>query len=327
MEMFKLKEKFINKEIDRVTFMKDMYDISHIKLSEYMQYMNVYNNIKNINIDKDRVVMTFDYMQEEIKLICNFEDKLSMPFRLFNVGYYETDEMDMILNIVEDNWTVFDIGSNIGLHTILLNKKFKNLNMYSFEPIPNTFDILKINLGLNNITSKIFNCGISDDNTNIQFYFNKGQTAASSMRDLKEDKENTDIITCKVMTLDSFCEEQKIEKIDFIKIDVEGSELLAFKGGMKVLEKYKPIIFSEMLRKWAKKFGYHPNDIINLLSQIGYTCFSISGNKLNKIEKVTEDTIETNYIFLDLNILRHKNIAEQSRAEQIIKYCYYRKVA
>ena len=42
---------------------------------------------------------------------------------------------------------------------------------------------------------------------------------------------------------------------------------------LETFKKFKPIIFTEMLRKWAAKFGYHPNDIINYFSNFGYNCF------------------------------------------------------
>ena len=78
---------------------------------------------------------------------------------------------------------------------------------------------------------------------------------------------------------------------------MEGAEKLVYEGGLKTLEEHKPIIYSEMLRKWSAKFNYHPNDIINMLKTIGYECYAISDKTYRKIEEVTEDTVETNYIF------------------------------
>ncbi len=87
--------------------------------------------------------------------------------------------------------------------------------------------------------------------------------------------------------------------VDFIKCDVEGSELFVYQGGLETLKKYKPVVFSEMLRKWSAKFGYHPNDIIALFKNIGYQCYVITvDNYLKEITEVTEETVETNYFFL-----------------------------
>ena len=82
--------------------------------------------------------------------------------------------------------------------------------------------------------------------------------------------------------------------------DVEGSELFVYQGGIEMITKYKPIVFSEMLRKWAAKFGYHPNDIIAFFVNIGYECFviDVEKEKIRKIVSVNEETVETNYFFL-----------------------------
>ena len=54
-----------------------------------------------------------------------------------------------------------------------------------------------------------------------------------------------------------------------------------------------------MLRKWTKKFHYHPNEIIDLLKNIGYGCFKITqGCLLNEVFEINENTIETNFVFL-----------------------------
>ena len=93
-----------------------------------------------------------------------------------------------------------------------------------------------------------------------------------------------------------------MERIDFIKLDVEGAEIFALRGGLKSIEKHKPILFVEMLRKWAAKYGYHPNEIIGMLEQVGYICcFACeldSALRLTRLETMTDQTQETNFFFL-----------------------------
>ena len=102
---------------------------------------------------------------------------------------------------------------------------------------------------------------------------------------------------CRLTTLNKFgAEAGKVP--DFIKCDVEGAELFVFKGGQEVIERHKPIIFTEMLRKWSAPFGYHPNEIIELLTDCGYSCFTMDSQKLSKIVEMTDETLETNFFFL-----------------------------
>lgn len=116
-------------------------------------------------------------------------------------------------------------------------------------------------------------------------------------------------IICKTETLDSYISRIKVNKLDFIKCDVEGAELLCFKGGINTIKQYKPIICTEMLRKWAAKFNYHPNNIIVLLKDIGYSCFKlINATKIEEIFLITNETKDTNFIFLHKN--KHKKHIE-----------------
>jgi len=86
--------------------------------------------------------------------------------------------------------------------------------------------------------------------------------------------------------------------VDFIKCDVEGAELFVFRGAKETIATYKPIIFTEMLRKWAKKFDYHPNEIISLFNGLGYRCFSIRNGFLSELSYMDDSTVETNFFFL-----------------------------
>lgn len=309
MNMIQLKEKFNNYNISRYrsAYYEIMYDSYHCKLFEYLDYIKKNKSIKNIIISKDNIVMEFDVCGILVKLVLEYKNPLSLPLYIFDTGSYEENETKIIMECVKENDTILDIGANIGIYTILLNK-YKNCATYSFEPIKYTFNLLKKNIKVNNVNAKIYNVGLSDKNKVEKFYFNRKEIGASSMRDIRKDKENTSILKCNVMKLDDFIEKEGITNIDFIKIDIEGAELFALMGGGMNIKKHKPIIFCEMLRKWTKKFDYHPNDIINLLKSFGYVSYAIKENIIEKIYKITDDTIETNFLFLDKNKQRHKDI-------------------
>jgi len=64
-----------------------------------------------------------------------------------------------------------------------------------------------------------------------------------------------------------------------------------------------------LLRKWAEKFGYHPNDVLALLAGYGYSAFTLGTNGLQHCPAIDQDTIETNFIFLHQE--RHREIIER----------------
>lgn len=309
MNMIDWKRKYVNGDINRIVYADIMYDSYHYRIFEYLDYIKESENIKNLTISKDGIIMEFNLYGILIKLSCEYKNPLSLPLYIFDTGSYEENETKIIMECVNENDIILDIGANVGLYTILLNK-YKNCTTYSFEPIKYTFDLLNKNLAINGVNAKVYNIGLSDKNKVENFYFNYKEIAASSMRDLREDN-NVEIVKCDIRKLDDFVAEENISNIDFIKIDVEGAELFALRGGAESIKQYKPIIFCEMLRKWAKKFDYHPNDIIELLKNIGYSCYAIKENTLGYISQVTEDTMETNFLFLDESKERHKSLLDK----------------
>jgi FkbM family methyltransferase len=211
---------------------------------------------------------------------------------------YEREVREMLFSLAKDGDTFFDIGANEGLYSISFAQRFPNSRVYALEPIDNTLELLRANItisGAENIY--IFPYGLSDKSGYVDFYV-PADSGATSMAQLDEERfGHSEVQHSLVLSLDASVECLEIAP-DIIKCDVEGAELLVFKGGAKTLEQHRPIIQCEMLRKWAKRFDYHPNDIIDFLSQYGYHCFTLRDGKLVRFEKMTDDTVETNFYFI-----------------------------
>lgn len=304
-----IRNKFINGELTKDEYFKEMFKI-HCYLFEYPALLEN-SPIKLIKISREDVLFTVDCNGYEIILCCDKRDAHSNPMYLLNIGMYESEEMKMIFRLIKPGDVIFDIGANIGWYTInILLKYNKEVSVYSFEPMPLSYHFLKKNLELNGCQdiAKTFNFGFFDKDGIIKCFYNIECSPASSLRNIKE-TDNVEKVECKFRKMDDFVlSELSTKKLDFIKCDVEGAELFVFLGAIKTLEQYKPIVFTEMLRKWSKKFEYHPNDIINLFNSIEYECYVIDNEKIKKFEYVDEETIETNYLFFHKQ--KHKNIVK-----------------
>lgn len=101
-------------------------------------------------------------------------------------------------------------------------------------------------------------------------------------------------VKIKVDTIDKLCSKANLTRLDFIKIDIEGAELNALKGGRKYIERYKPAILVEIEARHLKRFGYHADDIIDWLSRFGYKMYTWQ-HGWRQTEKVTLD--KRNYLF------------------------------
>lgn len=287
-----LKNSYNHQEISKAEYIDKMYEIHQI-LFEYSKHLKL-SDISRIEISDDKVLMTT--RDTKINYICVEKDKRIAPIEILNFGSVEKDVMNFQLRIIEPHYNILDIGGNIGWYSMNVAKYYPNSNIHIFEPVPATFNCMVQNLeinGFNNI--KTHNFGFSDSQGSFDFYYDPSISGNASMENVAT-KPHLTPIKCSFVTLDSFLKENKLIP-DFIKCDVEGAELLVFKGGFDSIQKFKPIIFSEMLRKWSSKFGYHPNEIISFFKKLNYTCYSLNRERLIKFDEMDDSTIETNFFF------------------------------
>lgn len=302
--------------VDKWTHGPRMY-AEYVKLLDYRDLLND-SWAKSIVIDRDSVIIEIERKvqtdkQTNVQLrLPLFETDGGIAISMLTNGSYEAAELsivDCLLDYLEHSAVAMDIGANYGWYSLNIARQRPDMQVYAFEPIPRTFQRLNKNKNINHISNiTAFNIGLSSEEADVDFYFDVVASGASSMRDLRE-VETTVKQTCRVRRLDNVVRELGLERIDFIKCDVEGSELLVYRGGVESINKFQPIIFSEMLRKWSAKFGYHPNDIIKLLRDMGYECFVVGESSVLKpFGLVDEKTVETNYFFLHKE--RHAGIID-----------------
>lgn len=290
----KIKKDFSAKIISKPEFIDAMYS-QHQMLFEYISILQK-TDMSCIEIKENGVVFTTK--KEQIIFFCTKADKRTAPYEIMNFGEYETEDADLLYKIISNGETIFDIGANIGWYSLVLSKKFPLSAIHSFEPLPETFASFVTNISMNQAEKVISNnFGFSNEAKTLKFYTSLHTSVSNSSQNITDDNQVTET-ECKVVTLDSYAYLNNIS-VDVIKCDVEGAELFVFQGGLQTIEKFKPIVFTEMLRKWSAKFGYHPNDIIDLFTTLGYQCFSNKGNhQLSITKEVTDSTINTNFFFL-----------------------------
>ena len=301
MKLLEIKSEYYNNKIVKINYIQKIYRKYHSSLFEYSDLMRQ-TDINKIEItDRGLSAVSKAY---GIKVFFPKHDHRSAPLESLNFGGYEEKELQVILQIVPKHGNFLDIGANIGWYSLIIAKFYKKLKVHSFEPIKKTYNFLLKNIKCNFLSNvKTYNFGFYNENKKITFYSHPEGTGNSSIKILSKRK-SLQIHKCNVKVLDDFISKKKI-KVDFIKCDVEGAELFVFLGAKKTLLNDKPIVFCEMLRKWSKKFKYHPNDIILLFDKFGYGCFYINNPnsffkkfRLKEIKKITDRTIETNFLFI-----------------------------
>jgi FkbM family methyltransferase len=299
MDIKQNKKNYKNQLISKSDFINEMHDLHKVLFDFSVNLKN--SEIAKIELNDEGVFFTSratKFHNGEVKFFINVLDKRGAPTEAFNFGNYEKEVSQAIFNLVKDGDIVFDIGANIGWYSFHLAQKLSKSIIHAFEPISETFIRLERNMELNQIANvKLNNLAFSAKKEKIKFYHSPDLTVAASARNITESK-NVLQSECDSDLLDNYVNLNKIDRLDFIKCDVEGAEYFVFQGGIETLKNYKPIVLTEMLRKWSEKFGYHPNDIIKFFATLDYSCFTLNMGKISLIQEITPKTMETNYLFL-----------------------------
>lgn len=186
--------------------------------------------------------------------------------------YNETNDLIAFLRLIRNDSVVFDLGANSGWYSVLPGLKYPNSKIYAFEPSPNNFKRLKLNVELNALKNvSIFQLAIGDSEKAIDFFDSpRDQLSYVSSAVLgfgqKFHDESWVKISVPQTTLDSFCKSEQISRLDIIKIDVEGYEVNVLKGALNVIKQYRPIIQIEsflegnnraFLERFVESNNYH----------------------------------------------------------------------
>ncbi|MDR2965769.1 MAG: FkbM family methyltransferase [Treponema sp.] len=105
----------------------------------------------------------------------------------------------------------------------------------------------------------------------------------------------------KTITLDKFIEKNNISKMDILKIDIEGNELYALKGGINGIKRFRPIIFCEINPELNKKAGYSGKELYNFIVQeLRYESKILIGNQFKRISILEATSGQHNIFFFPL---------------------------
>ena len=182
--------------------------------------------------------------------------------------YASREEREFLQNYPLGSGDLIDIGANLGLVTAILAKRFPERQVHAFEPNPSTFQSLQANIALNGLTNvKAQQCAVGKHNGEVSFMADPIHRATCSMAT----SEAQDTVSVPCTALDSYIKKQSINKIAFLKVDVEGYETLVFQGAEEMLKRQQvQLIYYEVCPTLTKKAGFEPELPTQMLMQNGY---------------------------------------------------------
>jgi len=165
--------------------------------------------------------------------------------------------LEQILPHIKEGDFVFDIGAFIGDHTIAYcNAVGPAGRVYAFEPNPSAYKCLMHNCP----TAQKYDVGFSDQRESLPLQIdpNAGGSYVS--------RQNSPT-SVELLTLDMF----DLDRLDFLKMDIEGYEVKALNGGKALIEKLKPVMWIEVNRGALERNETSPEELESLVESLGYT--------------------------------------------------------
>lgn len=178
------------------------------------------------------------------------------------------------ISLIKEGHVVIDVGANFGFYTRL----FSNIvgpkgRVIAFEPVQATISrFLQITRFRKNI--ELVRKGLGAHESRTKIYTPGDDLGQSSL--VRHDSgswhflQNVRQEEILVTTLDKFVVDKAIQRIDFIKVDIEGAEAIFLAGAETTLKRFKPFVYIEVNHLWLKDFGESPHTILERFSQLGY---------------------------------------------------------
>tara|TARA_X000000368_G_scaffold307463_1_gene245507 strand:+ start:51 stop:740 length:690 start_codon:yes stop_codon:yes gene_type:complete len=196
--------------------------------------------------------------------------------------------------LLKDCKNVLDIGANIGDVSKEIFYLNKNINIISFEPGLFSRIILRLRVYINNLYNvNVLPFALSNKIGYSFLYVPEKRKnvlgiglAHLETKNENFTKRNFNILKeyVHVTTIDQVVNDLKLNSVDFIKIDIEGFELNALKGGKDVLKKFKPTLCLEIDDKLLKRNDDKAIDIYNYLKKFGYKSYKIINKDFKEVD-------------------------------------------
>jgi len=208
-------------------------------------YRNFYYNHKlsQLDLSKEHQV---EVNGCKLYLVPN-DQGISTELLIFNT--HEPLHTHLIKKEIKDGMICFDVGSNIGYYASLESRLVGDKGqVICIEPSPINFRYLEKNMKLQNYhNTKTYNFACGDKDGNIKFLVSDSSNWSRVLKDESApiNDKTIKVITIPIKKIDSFLDENPQEKIDTIRMDIEGYEFHAFQGMRKIIEQFKPMLIIE----------------------------------------------------------------------------------
>jgi FkbM family methyltransferase len=198
---------------------------------------------------------------------------------VFVTGRYEPNEFCLLSRLLKPGMTFIDIGANLGLYTLFAAHRVGESGyVLAIEPSTREMQILKDNVEQNALGNvKLYPMALSDRESEVELLVaslqNSGHNTlgAFGYNTALDHKERV-----RTMPLDELVQSEKRDRVDVIKMDIEGAELAALRGAGDTLERYRPVVLLEVSDRALQHQSSKSADVLALLTRHRYRFFGFA---------------------------------------------------
>ena len=238
---------------------------------------------------RDRLMRLFQLWLAGREFVIDVEPGIVIPAALDDwmvywcfVGDHQRDRsFQWSLAMIRPGDTVVDAGANIGLWALSAARRVGGQGrVIAFEPVARNFERLQEHVRMNEMTQvRCESSALSNQpGPAVMYVRTAGHSGLASLVAHEGLDETTDV---RRVTLDDYCAEHGIGRVDVLKVDVEGGELQVFEGAQALLGGPEaPLIMFEMDDRLAAPFGSSFGRVRAALAGWGYTVYRQAGGRL-----------------------------------------------
>lgn len=233
--------------------------------------------------------------------------------REISLGVHDEKETRLIPTLLRAGEAAVDIGSNYAMVAYHLSRAAGPLGkVYAFEPVPFPYDVSRMiagRLGLNNVDFRRKGCGDSNGKMSFRVPLQAGGAPSAGQshfarrdndlpgRERHFKFESWETIDCEVVRLDDVLPPDA--NISFLKADIEGAELMAFRGAERLIDRCHPTVLSEINRFFLRGFGIEIEELLGFFLAKGYRVYRLDEKPLLRLVEIEADEIdEINVLFI-----------------------------
>lgn len=194
---------------------------------------------------------------------------------------YELLTEKFFKRIVNKNDYILDIGANVGYLSMIFATLTGNKGIVvSFEPEPNNFQTLTENKKLNGFSQIITEqLGVSDSNGTFKLFLSNDANNGKHSLIFDDNRVTSKYMEINTIIIDEYLKNNNINRIDIVKIDVEGFEKKVLNGMRNTLQEHKPVLFIELIDLIQQSTNESSISIINMLNdEFGYIHYKLLKN-------------------------------------------------